>query len=210
MFLFVREALPGARWAWLVAGLAVAPTPLLGFMSGGVTPEAMLYTVSAAAFFCLARAFRLGLTPKRGAIIGAVIAIGLLTKLNFLGFVPGMVLAFAVLVKRQRTLAPTAAYRAAGIAVATWLHLRRWRYSSGALSHAQLDLPATTGQSITQHGSLLGNSRITFGNSSFPAARDAQRLSRDLHPRARFGSTDLSDCTAGSTRPFQTGSTMSR
>ena len=33
-FLFVREALPGAPWAWTVGGLGAALAPLLGFISG--------------------------------------------------------------------------------------------------------------------------------------------------------------------------------
>jgi hypothetical protein len=41
-FLFVRESLPGERWAWTVGGLGVAFAPLLGFMSGSVNPDAML------------------------------------------------------------------------------------------------------------------------------------------------------------------------
>ncbi len=42
-FLFVREALPGVAWAWTVGGLGVALAPLLGFMSGAVNPDAMLF-----------------------------------------------------------------------------------------------------------------------------------------------------------------------
>ena len=74
VFLFVREALPGdalgvdRRWR-----SAVALTPLLGFISGAVTPDAMLYAVSAAIFYCLARAFRRGLTTALAIAIGVVI-----------------------------------------------------------------------------------------------------------------------------------------
>ena len=60
-FLFVREALPRVRWAWTVGGLGVALAPLLGFMSGVVQPDVMIYAVSTALFYCLARAFRRGL-----------------------------------------------------------------------------------------------------------------------------------------------------
>ena len=100
-FLFLRETLPGVRWAWTVGGLGVALFPLLGFMSGAVNPDAMLYAVSAALFFVLARAFRLGLTPGRAAAIGAVIAVGVLTKLNFIGLLPGAALALAILTRRE-------------------------------------------------------------------------------------------------------------
>jgi 4-amino-4-deoxy-L-arabinose transferase-like glycosyltransferase len=116
-FLFLREALPGVRWAWMVGGLGVALFPLLGFMSGAVNPDAMLYAVSAALFFALARAFRLGLTPARAAAIGAVVAIGVLTKLNFIGLLPGAALALAILVRRAVRVSRVEAYRALGLAL---------------------------------------------------------------------------------------------
>ncbi len=119
-YLFLREALPGARWAWTVGGLGVALFPLLGFISGGVNPDAMLFAVSAALFFCLARAFRRGLTPASAAAIGAVSAVGLLTKLNFIGLVPGVAIAMAVLSWRAVRAGDRRAYRslATGCAIA--------------------------------------------------------------------------------------------
>jgi hypothetical protein len=96
-FLFVREALPAVAWAWAVGGVAAALTPLLGFTSGVVTPDAMLYAVCAAIFYTLARAFRRGLNWKRASALGALIAVGFLTKVNFVGLVPGLGLALVVL-----------------------------------------------------------------------------------------------------------------
>ena len=87
-FLFVREALPRAPWAWAVGGLGIALVPLLGLMSGAVNPDSMLYAVTAALFYRLAHAFRHGLTRARAIVLGSLIAIGLLTKLNFVGIVP--------------------------------------------------------------------------------------------------------------------------
>jgi hypothetical protein len=100
VFLFVRELLPATPWAWTVGGLSTALFPLLGFTSGVVTPDAMLCAVSAALFYCLARAFGRGLTPKRATVIGTLIAVGFLTKVNFLGLVPGMMLGLLVLAFR--------------------------------------------------------------------------------------------------------------
>ncbi len=121
VYLFVREALPGEPWAWTVAGLGVAVTPLLGFMSGAVNPDAMLYAVSAALYFCLARAFRRGLTRKLAIGVGAAIAVGLLTKLNFVGLAPGAFAGLAILAWRvSRTSRREAAVRivlAAGAAI---------------------------------------------------------------------------------------------
>ena len=100
VFLFVREALPALPRAWTVAGLCVAFMPALGFISGAVNPEAMLCAVSAALFYCLARGFRRGLTLRLALAIGVLIAVGFLTKLNFLGLAPGMALGVVLLARR--------------------------------------------------------------------------------------------------------------
>ncbi len=119
VFLFVREALPSTPRAWTVAGLGVAFLPLLGYMSGAVNPDALLCAVSAAIFYCLARAFRRGLTPRLALAIGALTAAGFLTKLDFLGLAPGVVLGLVLLTKRSaRTLGAGAAARALAAALA--------------------------------------------------------------------------------------------
>jgi 4-amino-4-deoxy-L-arabinose transferase-like glycosyltransferase len=117
-FLFIREALPGAPWAWTVGGLAVALAPLLGFISGAVNPDAMLFAVSAAIFYLLARAFRRGLSTRGAAAIGVVTAIGLLTKLNFAGLVPGILLGLVVVSVRAARISGRSAYRMLALALA--------------------------------------------------------------------------------------------
>jgi 4-amino-4-deoxy-L-arabinose transferase-like glycosyltransferase len=105
VFAFLRELFP-QPWAPVVGALVVAFQPVFGFVSSGVTPDAMLFAASAALFFALARAFRSGLTVRRGAGIGAALAIGSLAKLNFLALVPGALLGVALLAWRaRRTLA---------------------------------------------------------------------------------------------------------
>ena len=116
-YLFVREALPRARWAWAVGGLGVALTPLFGFMSGAVSPDAMLYAVCAAIFYLFARGFRRGLTPGLAAAIGAATAIGLLTKLNFIGLTPGIALGLVVLAVRAARTSRGSAYRSLALGV---------------------------------------------------------------------------------------------
>jgi 4-amino-4-deoxy-L-arabinose transferase-like glycosyltransferase len=110
VFLFLREALPGARWAWTVGGLGVALAPLLGFASSTVNPDALLFTVSAAVFYCLARAFRRGLTQRLAIVLGVLIATGLLTKLNFAGLAPGAVLGLVLLTRREARASGRRAY----------------------------------------------------------------------------------------------------
>lgn len=111
-FLFVRETLPARRAAWTAGGLSVAFAPLLGFMSGAVNPDSMLFAVSAALFWSLARAFRHGLTYRRAGLIGAITAVGLLTKLNFAGLFPGAILGLGVLAWRLARGSRTRAWRA--------------------------------------------------------------------------------------------------
>ncbi len=103
-FLFVRECLPGRPWAWTVGGLGVAFAPMLGFISGGVNPDALLYTLSAALFLCVARAWRRGVTMRLALCAGVLIAAGMLTKVNFYGLVPGALLGLT-LAARRTTLA---------------------------------------------------------------------------------------------------------
>jgi 4-amino-4-deoxy-L-arabinose transferase-like glycosyltransferase len=117
VFLFLREALPAVRWAWTVGGLGVAFAPLLGLMSGAVNPDALLCAVSTALFYCLARGFRRGLTPRLALVTGLVIAAGLLTKLNFIGLIPGATLGLALLTVRARAVYGRAAWRSLALAL---------------------------------------------------------------------------------------------
>lgn len=117
VYLFIREALPGAPWGWAVGGLSVALLPLLGFMSGAVNNDALLYAVSAAIFYLLARAFRRGLTPQLAVAIGVVSAIGLLTKPNFIGLLPGVLVGLVMLALRAARTDGRTAYQSLGVAV---------------------------------------------------------------------------------------------
>jgi hypothetical protein len=118
VFMFLRETLPAVRWAWTVGGLSVALAPLLGYMSGAVNPDAMLFAVSAATFYCLSRAFRRGLTRRLAIAIGALTAVGYLTKLNFIGLIPGVILGLIVLsIRASRARGRRDAYLSLGIAL---------------------------------------------------------------------------------------------
>jgi hypothetical protein len=118
VFMFVRETLPAEPWAWTVGALSVALAPLLGFMSGAMNPDAMLAAVSAATFYCLARAFRRGLTRRLALAIGATMAVGFLTKLNFIGIAPGIALGLIVLSVRAARSEGRSAYLSLGLALA--------------------------------------------------------------------------------------------
>jgi Predicted membrane protein (DUF2142) len=156
-YLFLREALPGVRWAWTVGGLGVALFPLVSFMSGAVNPDSMLCAVSAALFYCLARAFRRGLSTRGAVAIGVVTAVGLLTKLNFIGLVPGLALALTILTRRAvrregrtayRSLALTGAIGASPVCVYALINILS--------NHPGLGLASTGIHQTGEHGSLLG------------------------------------------------------
>jgi len=115
-FMFVRETLPGTPWAWTVGALGAAMLPLLGDIAGAVNPESMLVAVAAALFYLIARAFRRGLTSRMAVAIGLVTAAGFLTKLNFVGLLPGASLGMLALAIRARRRSGRAALRPAAIA----------------------------------------------------------------------------------------------
>ncbi|HXP38468.1 MAG TPA: DUF2142 domain-containing protein [Solirubrobacteraceae bacterium] len=117
-FMFLREALSRVRWAWIVGGLGVALVPLLGFSSGAVNPDALLFAVTAGLLFALARGFRRGATQKLMIAIGAAIAIGFATKLNFVGLAPGALLGLVILGVRAVKAEGRRAYRWLAIALA--------------------------------------------------------------------------------------------
>lgn len=129
-FFFLRELLPRVPWAATVGAVCIALQPLLGFMSGSVNPDVMLFTVSAAVLLCLARAFRRGLSRRLALVLGALIVVGFLTKLNFIGFVAGVFVGLIVLAWREarrhgrRGLVPPAIAGGIGIAPAVVYVLR--------------------------------------------------------------------------------------
>ncbi|CAB4921538.1 unannotated protein [freshwater metagenome] len=100
IFLFIAELLPGRRVAAATGALAVAFQPMVGFLGGGVSADNLMSAAAAALFFGLARAFRRGLSLRLALGIGAAIGGGLVSKLTFVGIVPGAVLGLLILIAR--------------------------------------------------------------------------------------------------------------
>lgn len=125
--LFLRECLPGRPWAWSVGALGAALSPVLGFVSGGVNPDALLFAICAALFYALAVAFRQGLTTRRAVWIGAILGAGIVAKINFYGLVPGALLAVALAARAGAGGVNRQALRlvavAVGVAIAPYLLL---------------------------------------------------------------------------------------
>jgi 4-amino-4-deoxy-L-arabinose transferase-like glycosyltransferase len=97
VFLFLRELLPGSPWTWTVGALVVAFQPTFDFIAAGVHGDNLLFLASTATFLALARAYRRGLTTRRGVVIGLATVAGVLGKLTFIALVPGIGLAVLLL-----------------------------------------------------------------------------------------------------------------
>jgi 4-amino-4-deoxy-L-arabinose transferase-like glycosyltransferase len=116
VFEFLRELLPHSPTAWTVGALVVAFQPMFNFVAAGVQGDNLLYLTSALTFLMLLRAYRRGFTTRRAAAVGAVVATGLLTKLTFIGLLPGIALAVALLAWRARSDGSRTAVRALAVA----------------------------------------------------------------------------------------------
>ncbi len=101
VFLFLRELLPRVPWAWTVGALVVAFQPTFCFIAAGVQGDNLLFLASTATFLLLLRAWRRGLTMRRGALIGLAVVAGTLGKLTFIALLPGVALALLLLGVRE-------------------------------------------------------------------------------------------------------------
>jgi hypothetical protein len=117
-YLFLRELLPGAPWAWPVGALALAVQPLLGFIGGGVNNDAGLFAAGAAVLWLVARAFRRGLDRATAIGLGAAFGLGLVVKASLVGLGPGLLAVLAVLLLREPPERRGRVLRLAGLATA--------------------------------------------------------------------------------------------
>ena len=161
-FLFAREALPARKAAWTAGGLSVAFTPLLASISGGVNPDSLLFAVSAALFWALAHAFRRELTYRMAIVIGVIIAVGLVTKLNFVGLFPGAIVGLGVLALRasrshSRSYARRVFALGVGIAISPAL---LYGLINLASAEPTFGLVSSAASAATHHGSIF--SKISF------------------------------------------------
>ena len=155
VYLFLSELLPGCRWAWSVGALVAAFQPLFAFMSGGVNSDNLLYLAGAGVLWALARAFRRGLAPANGALIGGFLGLGLVTKFNMLGFVPAVAVALALMVRRVWTTDRGPALRGAvwavGLAAAPallYVALNHFVWHRGAIPGGIGSVAAAPGRAI--------------------------------------------------------------
>ncbi|MDP9020536.1 MAG: DUF2142 domain-containing protein, partial [Actinomycetota bacterium] len=183
-FLFLREALPSTPWAWTVGALAVGFQPVLGFMSGGVNNDALLYAAGAVLLFLVARTFRLGLTPRRGVAIGAAAAAGVLTKTTMVGLLPGAALGLLLLWWRTTGAPRRAAARGAlaagatfAVAAAAWFVTDVLVFDRPLTAAAGGMASAAVGEATTLRGQLsylwqFFLPRLPFMEDAFPGYPD--------------------------------------
>ena len=95
------ELLPGLAVAPVVAGLAIALQPVMGFIAGGVSPDALLSLIAVTLLFVVVRGLRRP-SLRAAAAIAVTTGTGLVTKVTAVALVPGAALAILVVVWRLR------------------------------------------------------------------------------------------------------------
>jgi hypothetical protein len=206
VFMFLRELFPATAWAWTVGALVVAFQPMFDFIAAGVQSDNLLYLTSALIFFVLLRAYRHGLTRRRAVAIGAVTAAGMLTKLTFIGLLPGITLALLVLVWRAsardrqgsiQMLAIAAAVAAIPVMVYAGLNVTLWDRGVAAGGLAVVNANTVpSGQVISLRETLsytwqLYLPRLPFMHSYFPGRHPLLNIWLD-GAIGRFGWVDYS------------------
>lgn len=123
VMLFVREILPGTPGAWLAAGLACGLLPYVGFIGSSVNNDNLLALAGTALFFILARSFRLGFTTPRAVAVGALVVLGLASKPNFAGLLPGVAVGVMFLLVQAWRREAVIPWRQAGAVLGTGIAL---------------------------------------------------------------------------------------
>jgi hypothetical protein len=186
VYLFLRELMPGTRWAWTVGALMVAFQPTFCFISAGVQGDSLLFLAATSTFLGLLRAYRRGLTLGGAAFIGVATVVGVLGKLTFIALVPGIALALALLGLRtargagiRNALAPLALASAivvVPVALYALLNVAVWHRGglfAGGLAVASSGASALPGGGhVTLHKTLdytweLYLPRLPFMNHTF-------------------------------------------
>jgi hypothetical protein len=178
-FSFVREALPSSPTAAVASALAVGFHPLIGFLGGGVNNDNLLICLGTGLFLVVARCFRRGLTPARGAAVGAIIAAGLLTKSRMALLVPvaaaGLVWLAVVAKRGQRRQAIFGLASAAAVGLGiqkAWELLATHVFHRTAMTSSVASQANTSGKAIDQMLSYAWQyffPRLWFMADQFPA-----------------------------------------
>ena len=114
-WLLAGEALRGDRLLQLAATGLVALAPMITFLSGAITPDAMLFAAWTLALYLGVRILRRGVTAPSAAALLAAVGVAIVVKAASYALLPGAVLVLAVGLYRLR---PPPLRRAAGVVAA--------------------------------------------------------------------------------------------
>lgn len=125
------ELLPGRRDIATMAVAFNAFIPMFGFMSASINNDNLATLVSSLTLWQTLRLARLGPSLRRTLLIGGLVGLAALTKLNGLVLVPLALLGIVVFAWRRRAFRPSivhgAIILATAVAVAGWWYLRNMR-----------------------------------------------------------------------------------
>jgi 4-amino-4-deoxy-L-arabinose transferase-like glycosyltransferase len=101
-WLLAGELFGGRRLPQLLAGATAGLWPMVGFISGSINPDAMLYGLWTLALWRGVVILRRGLTLRRALIFGAIVGAATLAKVSALVLVPPALLLLAYAWLRER------------------------------------------------------------------------------------------------------------
>jgi 4-amino-4-deoxy-L-arabinose transferase-like glycosyltransferase len=160
------EALGRDRLLQTVAAGTAGLAPMMGFVSGSLNPDAMLYAVWSVALWLGVRLIKRGLTPARAGALFAVVGIGVVVKATSLALVPPALLAFGIAAwrrlrrdrdvprpRRQVVIAGGAAAAGLVLTEGVWVAVSHGLHRSAAAQVSQVSTTATL--NIRELGSYL-------------------------------------------------------
>jgi hypothetical protein len=195
VFLLVREVLPASPWPARAAALAVGLQPVLMFNVSFINSDALVVATTAVIAAVLARTWRRGPTLPHGLLVGGLLALGALSKINFLLLVPCVVAVQAVAVLRwsalplrRRGLLLAASWATALVPVLAYLSLGESIWESEVQDQAGVAPPVHV--SKTDMASFVWQSflpPLPFMDDRFPGIRPPALEGMLFGPTSRLG-----------------------
>lgn len=135
-YAIAHTLLPENRWFPPLAATLVAFNPMYLFITGSVNNDSLMVLLGSWVLLLVVRVLKYGLSPQRAATLAVVVALGTLTKISGLTFLPVVGLALAIHARR------TGRWREAilsglGIAAA-WAVLAGWWYARNLRLYGEL------------------------------------------------------------------------
>jgi len=130
-YLIALEIFPQRQYLALGAAAINAFIPQFLFISGAVNNDNLVTILSSMALWLLVHLVEIPISMKRSVLLGVIIGVATLTKVNALGLLPLAVLVIAISSYRQRSLklfiSRNAILLAAATSVSGWWFVGNWR-----------------------------------------------------------------------------------